>query len=265
MLFLPLFFLFIQSVKAQDTLIVLFEHDQWEVPEDYLSEIKEMAELLLNSHNKILYIRGFTDHTGTEDYNFRLSQQRAAAVNELLIKNGVPPKLIEKIEGKGEIANNLPNHLRVPEDRRVELVVAPRSQLRQFSDVDVDSLEAGDQLVLDHLYFQPGRHFLVEESIPHLKELVLILRKHPNLKIELQGHVCCAPKGRDGLDRDTKTFDLSENRAHNIYEYLVENGIDSSRLSHRGFARTRPVYPRENNEAQKQANRRVEIKVLSNE
>jgi len=44
---------------------------------------------------------------------------------------------------------------------------------------------------------------------------------------------------------------------------LVKNGIESNRLSYRGFARTRPLADPELTEEDRQKNRRVEIRVVS--
>ena len=184
-------------------------------------------------------------------------------VHKQLINAGVPSKLIESIEGQGEVVRSLPETKRVPEDRVVKLVMANRKVISSdLRSINIDSLQKGDAFIIENLHFQPGRHYLLEESIPILKELLKILKDHPELKIELQGHVCYAPDNADGIDLDTQTQDLSVNRAKNIYEYLIRKGINEDRLSYKGFARTRPLYPKERNETEKKLNRRVEILII---
>jgi outer membrane protein OmpA-like peptidoglycan-associated protein len=245
-----------------DTLRIYFEHNKYNLDDSFEIKVKDMANKLLHSYNKILFIHGYTDHTGSNVYNKWLSKKRAETVYKRLLKNKVPSNLIESIEGKGEIPSALPEDQRIPSDRKVMLVLADRNVKQSLSDVNIDSLVAGDEVILQNLNFQPGRHYLLKESIPRLKELLRIMKEHPNLRIELQGHVCCAPNDEDGFDIDTKTKDLSINRAQNIYEYLVRNGIDSSRMTYKGFAKTRPIYPKERNEYEQMMNRRVEIRVL---
>ena len=64
------------------------------------------------------------------------------------------------------------------------------------------------------------------------------------------------------MDNDTQTMNLSENRAKLIYDFLVREGIDGNRLQYKGYGSSRPkIYP-ETTDEDKQANRRVEIKVL---
>ena len=88
------------------------------------------------------------------------------------------------------------------------------------------------------------------------------MRENPSLVIEIQGHICCIGSG-DGPDFDDNNRNvLSVNRAKAVYEYLVQNGIEKSRLSYAGFgADSKLVWP-ENTEAARESNRRVEIKIL---
>ncbi len=247
---------------AQDSLFIYFEHDQYQIHDSTKPDIQDMAELLLNSSHKVLYIHGYTDHLGSTAYNQWLSQKRALAVKQQLIDYEVPVNLIESVLGQGEKMNKTGRKGKIPEHRFVLLVCAHRPLKQRLQDLDADEIEVGQEIVLENLNFQAGRHYLLEESIPELKELLQILKNHPSLKIELQGHVCCAPNDQDGMDIDTKTQNLSVNRAKNIYEYLVRNNIDSTRLTYKGYGRTRPLYPREKTEFQMMKNRRVEIKIL---
>jgi len=228
----------------------------------YTEPLKALKDKLFNTPNKILLVHGYADHTGSDPYNQDLSARRAAAVVSFLQNMDIPVSLIESIRGKGSIQRSLPPNQRVPEDRKVMVVLANRTEPLIFSEFNLNELNRGDKLVIDRLYFRPGRHILLTESIPRLKKLLHILEKHPSLQIELQGHVCCAPAGRDGIDKDTQEERLSINRAHNIYKYLVRNGIDSNRLSYQGFARTQPLYPLERNDHERKMNRRVEIEII---
>ncbi len=97
-----------------------------------------------------------------------------------------------------------------------------------------------------------------------MKRLLSILQEHQNIKIEIQGHVCCLDyqKFDDGWDRDTRTYNLSINRAEHIYKYLIHNGIDSTRLSYKGFGGAFRLIEPELNEEDRIQNRRVEILVV---
>ena len=65
---------------------------------------------------------GFTDETGTVEYNMRLSQDRAEAVGDYLRQLGIPEDKIIIEEGRGEIAGRQAKNL----NRRVDIVVTMR-------------------------------------------------------------------------------------------------------------------------------------------
>lgn len=104
----------------------------------------------------------------------------------------------------------------------------------------------------------------MKQSIPVLEELLATLKENSQLKIEIQGHICCMPGDEDGMDLDTKEMSLSENRAKLVFNYLVRNGIDESRLTYKGYGHTQPKVKPERTPEEEQMNRRVEIKVLEN-
>jgi outer membrane protein OmpA-like peptidoglycan-associated protein len=128
----------------------------------------------------------------------------------------------------------------------------------------IAKLKAGATIVLDNVYFPPDRHILKPESYPALEKLYKTMDANPSLKISIEGHVCCITDAPDAFDIDTGEPILSVNRAKAIYDYLVGKGIEESRLSYEGFGRSRPVVEHEQDEADAEKNRRVEIRVIDN-
>ncbi|HEY4207424.1 MAG TPA: OmpA family protein, partial [Puia sp.] len=86
--------------------------------------------------------------------------------------------------------------------------------------------------------------------------------EHPGLRVEIQGHVCCMPENMDGRDIESQKDDLSVQRAKYVYTYLASRGIDTSRMSYKGFGANRKIFPQEATQGQMMRNRRVEIKIL---
>ncbi|MBL0316560.1 MAG: OmpA family protein [Flavobacteriales bacterium] len=125
---------------------------------------------------------------------------------------------------------------------------------------ELSQLNVGESLVLEGLNFQPGKHRILNEAKPVLKKLLTIMQENPTLQIEIQGHICCGKKGgEDGIDDETKKYNLSWTRAQFVYDYLIDHGIDKTRLSFKGYAMSQPlVYPEKTIQDQIK-NRRVEV------
>jgi outer membrane protein OmpA-like peptidoglycan-associated protein len=100
-------------------------------------------------------------------------------------------------------------------------------------------------------------------SLPALEDLYQSLKDHPNVRIKIEGHICCFPSDRgDGMDFGTNTPELSINRARAVRDYLISRGIATERMEVEGFGRRQPIYTIERTEEEMQANRRVEIRIL---
>lgn len=125
-------------------------------------------------------------------------------------------------------------------------------------------MQPDDVMRIQSIHFLPTKHIITKESVPIVLQLLRTLKNFPNLAIRIEGHVCCVRGDSDALDTDTYELALSVNRARHIYEFLVANGIDPTRLEYVGFARRRPIIPFEKTEQDAQVNRRVEIRVLRN-
>jgi len=85
---------------------------------DLLSNLKEFVE----ENDYVVTIVGHTDSTGSNKYNFGLSERRAESAKKRLLELGLSPKRILGIEGRGEeepIATNETKEGRA-QNRRVE-------------------------------------------------------------------------------------------------------------------------------------------------
>ncbi len=227
-------------------------------------------------------IVGYADFLGSEKHNRALSMKRAASVKAYLEKNGVNAEDVKFCEGKGQIdRSGVGGKDGVPTDRRVDIVVDnrvkklhPELPLSGKKDTarkptsaninDITHLEKGSVLLLKDVYFPPDRHTIMAQSNATLEQLYKVLDANPNLAISIEGHVCCIQNTPDALDIETNEPSLSVNRAREIYNYLLNKGIDPQRLTYKGFGRSRPVVAVEMNDGDREKNRRVEVRIVSN-
>jgi len=71
--------------------IVMFKFDSDVLNPEAISRLDDLAGLIKGSSTGyVVEIQGFTDSTGTEAYNYRLSERRAASVLRFLVSRSVP-------------------------------------------------------------------------------------------------------------------------------------------------------------------------------
>lgn len=121
-------------------------------------------------------------------------------------------------------------------------------------DIALHPIESGERIALRNVFFETGRWEILHESEYELAKVVDLLTKNPTLKIELGGHT-------DNVGRPEANQRLSEQRAKAVYDYLINKGIPSDRLSYKGYGETQPVATNDTDEGRRE-NRRTEIKVL---
>ena len=102
--------------------------------------------------------------------------------------------------------------------------------------------------------FDSGKSSFQKQTYPVLQAMTAIFKEYPNSEFSLEGHT-------DSDGADAMNQKLSEDRAAAVKDYLIEQGIDASRLSSKGFGETTPVDSNKTAKG-KANNRRVEVKLV---
>ncbi len=114
-------------------------------------------------------------------------------------------------------------------------------------------IEVSQSKILENIYFDYDDYQLMKKSHTELNRLVAFLQANPFMSIELEGHT-------DHMGSDAYNEQLSIKRAKTIYEYLIQAGIEASRLTYKGYGKSRPLVPNDSPEHQ-QLNRRVAFRI----
>jgi len=104
---------------------VNFDFDKSAIRDADTAELQKALGFVKKYAGYKISIEGHTDSMGTERYNLRLSERRAAAVKEYLLKHGVADGVRIKSAGYGKsrpIADNSTEQGRF-ENRRVEILI----------------------------------------------------------------------------------------------------------------------------------------------
>ena len=109
-------------------------------------------------------------------------------------------------------------------------------------------------IVFRNILFDFDKSDIKAESYPILDEVMDYLDDHTDIKMEIQGHT-------DSIGTAAYNMGLSNRRAASVKKYLVDKGIETTRLEPMGFGLTRPVAPNDSEE-NRAKNRRVEFKPI---
>lgn len=277
---LGLLFMFANNSSTQQEIkSVYFKNDSYQLSSESKLILKNCITVFNNAQFEIY---GFSDSNGGTKYNLELSKKRALSVKKFFIDNGIDSIKIPTVIGKGESSkfNDF------SKNRRVDIVInkiliknksindsiiadtslVTKSLPKHKTNNNLDkilNLRVGQTLVLRNIQFYPGSDRPLPKAIPDLKKLVQIMKDNPNLKIELQGHICCTNCDRT-VEHTLKIDDskeLSIRRARYVYLFLVNSGINKDRLSYKGFGSCKPRV-KEVNENAMQMNRRVEVMIV---
>lgn len=116
-------------------------------------------------------------------------------------------------------------------------------------------------VVLDNIYYDLDKWEIRPDAARELDEVVKLLKNNPLVTLEMSAHT----DSREGFSYNQQ---LSERRAQAAVDYIVSMGIDRSRLTARGYGKTkllnRCTEGVKCSEAEHQLNRRTEFKIKKN-
>lgn len=119
----------------------------------------------------------------------------------------------------------------------------------------LEPIEVGNKVILKNIFFDTNKFDIKPESKSELQKLIDFLLFNPTLKIEISGHT-------DNVGNDALNQTLSENRAKAVYDYLIANKMNASRLVFKGYGKTQPIAPNDTDDNRSQ-NRRTEFKIIA--
>jgi OOP family OmpA-OmpF porin len=112
-----------------------------------------------------------------------------------------------------------------------------------------------EQIVtLEPIYFDFDKATIKPVSLPILDQVAQTMTERPELEVRIEGHT-------DWVGTDEYNQRLSERRSRAVLGYLVEKGVDESRLSAVGYGESRPIATNDTAEGRAR-NRRTEFHIV---
>jgi outer membrane protein OmpA-like peptidoglycan-associated protein len=120
-------------------------------------------------------------------------------------------------------------------------------------DLTVKELKVGDSYTINDILYATNSSVLTDESKFILKSFARFLKENPKIQLLIQGHT-------DDIGEDKQNMTLSENRAKGVRDYLISLGIESSRLSSKGYGELSPKVENDSDE-NRAINRRTDFSI----
>jgi outer membrane protein OmpA-like peptidoglycan-associated protein len=103
---------------------ILFTFDSYEVSNEGVAATRALARVLQRHRRATVEVNGHTDTRGTPQYNDVLSDNRARAVAQIMVENGVDvSRITANGYGESRLAVQTPDETKEIKNRRVEIVI----------------------------------------------------------------------------------------------------------------------------------------------
>jgi OOP family OmpA-OmpF porin len=122
--------------------------------------------------------------------------------------------------------------------------------------VDANGCPQKGSITLEGVTFDYNSATLTAGSLNALDDVADGLKKHPRLKVELQGHT-------DNKGPDAYNLTLSQKRADAVRNYLLKDGVPPTQITAKGYGEGQPIADNATEEGRAK-NRRVVMFVISN-
>ncbi|MEE2773068.1 MAG: OmpA family protein [Bacteroidota bacterium] len=121
---------------------VLFDLNKATIRPESEEALQSIADIMKEYSTTVFHIEGHTDSTGSDQYNLKLSKERAASVMNWLSEHGIPANRLTS-EGYGEtrpIATNSTAAGR-QDNRRVEISLDKDKEMKESAETENDSMQ----------------------------------------------------------------------------------------------------------------------------
>jgi outer membrane protein OmpA-like peptidoglycan-associated protein/tetratricopeptide (TPR) repeat protein len=222
------------------------EDGNWDI---YSAELYEQAR-----PKKVLFVKGkLTDQEGREVTDAKVGIKGVKS-------NETTEGLVDSYSGKYAVAVPVKKDedylLTVKKDKYFfdsKLIDPDDDEYEPPTTIDfkIGKIEKGKPVRLQNVNFEYGSHKLNEISKANINQLVEFMKVNKKIRIMLHGHTD---------NRGTPDFNqaLSQLRVQSVRNYMRKQGINSDRISYRGFGEKKPLATNATKKGRK-INRRVEF------
>jgi outer membrane protein OmpA-like peptidoglycan-associated protein len=127
-----------------------------------------------------------------------------------------------------------------------------------LSNIELERARLDKRIVIQNIYYDFDKWDIRPDAAERLDNVVTLMNDNPGLSVELGSHT-------DSRGNDDYNMDLSDKRARAAVAYIVSEGIDSVRITAKGYGESQLANRCRNgvecSEAEHQLNRRTELRI----
>lgn len=235
-----------ERMKYCVSLEIEFDINKADIRPQYHDEVAKVGDFMKKHPTTTAVIEGYADEVGSDDYNMKLSQQRAESVVKTLVdKFGIDSsRLAAKGYGKTRPITDNSSDAGKQKNRRINAVIDCA--------IDVKELAApADRLCISlKMEFASDSAEINSRYYDEVNKVGEYMKQYPTTTAVIEGHT-------DNIGGNEYNMKLSQKRAESVVSYLVDKfGIERTRLAAKGYGSTRRIAY--NNTADgRQQNRRI--------
>ncbi|MEZ5041976.1 MAG: OmpA family protein [Saprospiraceae bacterium] len=206
-------------------------------------------------------------------YSNRSMTYLSGQIKDELTGEGIPAEIQLRGKDYEEFVQTTPDGYfkqAVPDNKTIKVDVLSKgyfltskiikTNTTHLLDILMPPAAPGKAASIPNLLFVGDKAVLLPESEKVLPQVYAFMKLNPTFVIEIGGHINRPNQPR--VARDSWHFELSQDRAKVVYDYLLANGIAAKRLSYKGYGNWEMPYPKAKSANEQQQNRRVEIRVV---
>ncbi len=212
------------------------------------AETTKKSDSLINMYGKVL-----NSHTNMP-VKARMVLERLPDSNNILVYDS---------DGQtGDYKLNLINDIKYSIKVRSEgyttyseiITISNGSEEDLIKDIFLVPSMVGQILRMNKLLFKQSTAQYTEDSYEELYSLFLLLKENPTMVVQLEGHT-------DFRGNAALNMKLSKDRVEAVQKYLIQKGVQKSRIKLKAFGGNIPL-SKDNTEEAQTMNRRVEVRIL---
>lgn len=192
------------------------------------------------------------DNTPIEDVEIEIAYSNSDKVEKIKV-NGNDGKYaaVVKVEDQEDVMINVKKQGHAFDSQIITKEELAKGETIRSKDMEVREITVGEPYTINDILYNTASDELSERAQFILKQFARFLKDNKDFTILIQGHT-----DDEGIAENN--LKLSERRALGVRNFLIQNGIDKSRLSAKGYGQTQPKAPN-TSEVNKRMNRRTDF------